>query len=1003
MVTLCAILALATAAVAQQVPNAGLDHGGDVPDAWTLASGAGSWRPIDGDPALLSSGTDDQTSFWLSDAVEFVAGGTYRLSLSARRVSGGGGGTVMIGTAFANRDLGPIDTTWKRYRVLFTAPARLGDRARIRLGQWHLTGSIAFDDVRLNPLQAVHRLVTPTVRLGAGESIEGRRYTFRAPQRTELGNHSRPLWRHTAGFNTYRWVFSDTDVVHYRHDVGGHSQTGASVTVNVNYHTGGHLLIESRSGADTTWTQIGRIDQVGIATVPVPANGEAIVEVRLRATQAPRVGAEADPGSFQVDAYTYQATLGGHDMQEQGQTALLAVVGGDPEAAHIVDAGRLQPGILDTLTLQLGTGWDRSTLRTRVGATNADESPDGAWSAPSSDLRLPYRLTGTGQRVLHVELADSAGQLWHGQIDAHIASLHADDYGQLLAEDDTAALWWASSGWKVSTTRAVPTARSTVLRIEAARNEVEAAQLVLHPHVKLHGLRAEATDLVGPATIPSAAVELLQVGTVPVRQPTDAIGAAGDWPDPLLPSIDPSLPAQRNTSLWVRVTVPFDAAPGLYRGHIRLRAEDWTRDVPVHVEVFDFALPDRMTLQTAFGFSPSTVWRYHRLETEAHRRQVLELYLDSFARHHISPYDPAPLDRPTIIWPQMTAADTTDRVVEPVIDFSAWDVAMRAAIDERHFTTFQARIPGLGGGTYIDRREPELQGWAADTPQYRSLLRGYGRVFERHLRERGWLDEAFVYWFDEPAPRDYEFVMDGFARLQDAAPGLARMLTEQVEADLIGGPTLWCPVTPSFDAQDAQARRAEGERFWWYICTVPKAPYAGLFIDHPGTELRVWLWQTWKRDIDGILVWTTNYWTSGAAYPDGLQDPYRDPMSWESIYNRAPAGTRRPWGNGDGRFLYPPTATLRGDGPVLEGPVESLRWEMLRDGIEDYEYLVMLRSQLEQRGAQLPDAQRQEFETLLQVPDQISTSLTTFTHDPAPIEAHRRAVAQALEVLNRLD
>ena len=48
----------------------------------------------------------------------------------------------------------------------------------------------------------------------------------------------------------------------------------------------------------------------------------------------------------------------------------------------------------------------------------------------------------------------------------------------------------------------------------------------------------------------------------------------------------------------------------------------------------------------------------------------------------------------------------------------------------------------------------------------------------------------------------------------------------------------------------AEQRRAQGEKFWWYVCTGPKAPYCGLFIDHAGTELRVWLWQTWQRGVE---------------------------------------------------------------------------------------------------------------------------------------------------------
>ena len=309
----------------------------------------------------------------------------------------------------------------------------------------------------------------------------------------------------------------------------------------------------------------------------------------------------------------------------------------------------------------------------------------------------------------------------------------------------------------------------------------------------------------------------------------------------------------------------------------------------------------------------------------------------------------------------------------------------------------------MGGGTFHSRREPELLGYGEDTAAYEALFTGYVQAVQKHLRRRGWLDEAFVYWFDEPDPKDYEFVMNGFRKLAKAGPEITRMLTEQVEEDLIGGPNLWCPVSPNYQLEESAARRAAaGERFWWYVCTGPKAPYCTLFIDHPATELRVWLWQTWKRRIDGILVWQTNYWTSGAAYPDRPQNPYEDPMGWVSGYSAA-AGTRRAWGNGDGRFVYPPLAAAGvADEPVLDGPVDSIRWEMLRDGIEDYEYLVMLQSLLRRYEGHLGEDAVAEYRQLLEVPDEISASMTTFTRDPRPLEAQRDRVARAVAELARL-
>lgn len=166
--------------------------------------------------------------------------------------------------------------------------------------------------------------------------------------------------------------------------------------------------------------------------------------------------------------------------------------------------------------------------------------------------------------------------------------------------------------------------------------------------------------------------------------------------------------------------------------------------------------------------------------------------------------------------------------------------------------------------------------------------------------------------------------------------------------------------------------------------------------------MRVWLWQTWKRDISGILVWTTNYWTSTAAYPGEKQNPYEDPMSWTSGYS-TPAGTKRPWGNGDGRFLYPPLAAAGGNPgrPVMDPPVECIRWEMLRDGIEDYEYFAILERLLGKKGASLAADERAEYERLLEVPGNVSESMVDFTFDPAPMEAHRAALAEAIAELRK--
>ena len=578
--------------------------------------------------------------------------------------------------------------------------------------------------------------------------------------------------------------------------------------------------------------------------------------------------------------------------------------------------------------------------------------------------------------------------------------------GELLPQStERVGLWWASSGWKISRDKALPKTRGQAIVIRAARNEAEAAQLIIRPTIFLNGFLARAEALTGPnaAIIPAENIEVLRVRYVIVTQPTDTSSVPGLWPDPLPPfkgSIN--LEAGKNQPLWIRVKVPRHVPAGIYSGTIRLSAQNYKADVTTHIEVYDFVLADRMTCTTAFGFSPSNMFRYQRLSDPQQKRQVLEKYWANFSTHHISPYNPAPLDGFTVSWPYITDSIQPEQL-KPMFDWKDWDKAMQRAIDYYHFNSFRLRISGLGGGNFHSRYEPELLGFAEDTPHYKAAFNAYCFELQEHLRDKGWLDEAYVYWFDEPAPKDYEFVMNGFYKLKHAAPDINRMLTEQVEPKLLGGPNIWCPVSYKYEHEPAEERRRHGEKFWWYVCTGPKAPYCTLFIDHPGTELRVWLWQTWKRKIDGILVWQTNYWTSSAAYPDPEypQNPYEDPMGWRSGYS-TPNGEKRPWGNGDGRFIYPPEAAADAHPaePVIDGPVDSIRWEMLRDGIEDYEYLAILRRLLKSKEDQLTVQQYSEFVGLLEVPESITEDMTTFTKDPAPIEAHRDQVARAIAKLS---
>jgi len=75
---------------------------------------------------------------------------------------------------------------------------------------------------------------------------------------------------------------------------------------------------------------------------------------------------------------------------------------------------------------------------------------------------------------------------------------------------------------------------------------------------------------------------------------------------------------------------------------------------------------------------------------------------------------------------------------------------------------------------------------------------------------------------------------------------------------------------------------------------------------------------------------------------------------------------------------------------------------MLRDGIEDYEYMVILKKLIEANKDKLNAGRMRTYNALLEVPEDVTSDMITYTNDPAPIEARRDRIAQAISELSKL-
>jgi len=91
--------------------------------------------------------------------------------------------------------------------------------------------------------------------------------------------------------------------------------------------------------------------------------------------------------------------------------------------------------------------------------------------------------------------------------------------------------------------------------------------------------------------------------------------------------------------------------------------------------------------------------------------------------------------------------------------------------------------------------------------------------------------------------------------------------------------------------------------------------------------------------------------------------------------------------NGDGMLVYP--------GPA--GPINSVRWEIIRDGIEDYDYLALLRERrrkLLERGGK--EAVLKRLDNVFDLRS-VFTGLSQFEHNPEALLAKREQIGAMID------
>jgi hypothetical protein len=371
--------------------------------------------------------------------------------------------------------------------------------------------------------------------------------------------------------------------------------------------------------------------------------------------------------------------------------------------------------------------------------------------------------------------------------------------------------------------------------------------------------------------------------------------------------------------------------------------------MPLELTVWNFALPDGPTHENHFG-GVDRIAGYLGMERDSDAFHAIEeRYEAMLAEHRINPAFPRRL------WPKIQDDGT--------VDFSEVDAEITAFVERHHVTNLE--IPRAPFGDVLSEN--------------RDKALNFFRSWYAYLESKGWADRSYHYMLDEPNTLEaYETVRNLGAMVQEAEPRIRRLVVEQPYTQnsdwgvLDDAIDIWCPLFGFIHEPSVKEKQAQGDDVWSYTALVQRAPaYHPEYeqvkdADPPYWELqfplvsyRIAPWLNRRYGITGLLYWSTCYWGS----------PSRNP--WDE------PGFRGYWYT-DGAFLYP------GDDAGIEGPVASLRLKSLRDGMEDFEYFVILEAR---GGGKVVD----------EIVREAVPTWGTWKQDPGALPRLRQRLAEAIE------
>jgi hypothetical protein len=481
---------------------------------------------------------------------------------------------------------------------------------------------------------------------------------------------------------------------------------------------------------------------------------------------------------------------------------------------------------------------------------------------------------------------------------------------------------------------------------------------------------------------------------LPVTSTSSSEGKLGLWPDGLVPKVDeyfgevrqmpeettPAFPfnvaADQKQGIWVDVYIPQGTPAGIYRGTAQVTiGSTVAANIPIQLTVRNFDLPSIPSLKTAYAVGIGEVKTGHygtAAVGDDKYWEIICLYTKEMLLHRVS--------NENVIWPRPLWNSTLGRI--------NWSLPSISTTCNQRYPEF------LSGG------DPNLlpNGKLPGTKLTRARMRdgmglsstgvetvAYYRDYMDYINDRGWKSQLFYYLWDEPpypsvsgvrrcdqnysgtASTAWSDVYQKAKFFKDNAIDIPIMITSSRQAsedcftnylnvpdytrylDIWTVPNSWMNGKPTGAFPFNTNLRSSydtiitaGKELWWYHacgshgCGGSETGYPTPMADLPAIYSRAFEWLTYQYQIGYAAPGpqTQLYFDTVYAY----QFPTNDP--WKNIYYFT--------GNGDGTFFYPGRPDKIGGTKHI--PIPSIRLKMLREGIEDYEYLTLVEAKKAKEG-----------------------------------------------------